>query len=184
MSEIENTENSSVDTRWIALRVSRIDLCVTLVFAAISILLLLFVGGVPAWIRFVLLAALALSLFFDVWLTLQKGRYSVAAFYLIDLDSETPPVAKNSSDSRSTPAPHAPKLGIRVRFVNGARHLHAERDGVVMRATFVSPWFTALRYQLAGDVAWRRWWPRMIALWPDNLNADAFRKVRVALKWK
>ena len=184
MPEIENTENSSMDTRWIALRVSHIDLCITLVFASISIPLLLFIGGVPAWLRFGLLAVLVLSLISDVWLTLQKGRHSVAAFYLFDLDSETPPAAKDSSEVQSTPAPHAPRLGIRVKFANGARHLHAERDGVVMRATFVSPWFTALRYQLAGDVAWRRGWPRMIALWPDNLNADAFRKVRVALKWK
>lgn len=184
MSEINNTESSSTDPRWIALRVSRIDLGITLVFALISISLLLFVGGVPSWLRYFLMAALVLTLVSDLWLTLQKGRYSVAAFYLFDLDSEPPPMAKDSSDAKSSPSPHTPRLGIRVKFANGTKHLHAERDGIVMRATFVSPLFTALRYQLANDVAWRRRWPRMIALWPDNLNADAFRKVRMALKWK
>ena len=179
MAEMEISENRSPDPRWIAVRVSRINLGITVLFASVSFPLLWFINGIPMSIRYALMVALTLSLISDLWLILLKGRYSVAAFYLFDLDQESSP----RTGERPSPAPHAPRLGIRVRFANGARHIRAERDGVVMRAAFVSPWFTSLRYQLVDDVAWRRWWPRMIPLWPDNLDAEAFRKVRVALKW-
>ena len=180
MAEMEISENRSPDPRWIAVRVSRINLGITVLFASVSFPLLWFINGIPMSIRYAFMAALALSLISDLWLILLKGRYSVAAFYLFDLDQESSP----RTGEQSPPAPHAPRLGIRVRFANGTTHIHAERDGVVMRAAFVSPWFTALRYQLTDDAVWRRGWPRLIALWPDNLDAEAFRKVRMALKWK
>ena len=119
----------------------------------------------------------------DLWLILLKGRYSIGAFYLFDLDQ---PLAPTDAQSvvRNIRV-NSPRLGLRVRFANAAKHPGtAECEGIVLPRAFVAPWFTALRYQLPGDAAWRRWWPRVMPLWADSLDAAEFRKIRVALKWK
>ncbi len=171
---METDENNSADPRWIVLRVSRINLGVILTGALLAFMMIWLLRQLPAWIRYPMVIGLALSVAWDLYQTLQKARNSVAAFYLFDLDNP-----ETGAD------PEAPRLGIRVRYRNAASLLAApEHEGAVLRNAFVSPWFTAMRYRLPGDPAWRRWWPRAISLWPDSINAEDFRKVRVALKWK
>ena len=189
MSEIQGPENKSADPRWIRLRVSRINLGVTLVGALVAFPLMLLIREMPAWFRISLVAGLVLSVTWDLRLILLKGRDSVGAFYLFDVDPPPPPQSLPGSPgvkpgNRKAGA-DSPKLGIRIRFANGAKHpVPGERDGIVLQRAFVAPWFTALRYRLPGDAAWRRWWPRVIPLWPDSLDGAEFRKIRVALKWK
>ncbi|MEP7154970.1 MAG: hypothetical protein ABI905_04310 [Betaproteobacteria bacterium] len=169
------------DPRWILLRVSRINLAITLLGALLAFPLMWWLSMVPAWIRFALLMVFAASMAWDLWLILLKGRHSVGAFYLFDLDRAGPRTAEGARAAGSD----APKLGIQIRFANAAKHLlSAEREGVVLPKAFVSPYFTALRYRLPDDPAWRRYWPRVIPLWTDSLDADEFRRLRVMLKWK
>jgi hypothetical protein len=162
------------DPRWIAIRVSRVNLAVTLVGAAMAFPALFLVPIAPG-ARAALLVALLLAMTGDLVLALLRLPSSVVAFYLIDLD-------RLASAGASEPGP---AQGIRIRQ-RGRRASPAgpEREGVVLAGSFVTPWFTALRYRLPRDAAWRRAWPRVIPLWPDSIAPDEFRRTRVALKWK
>ena len=167
------------------LRVSRINLGITLSGALLAFPVMLLISGMPPWIRLSLLVGLALSMAWDLRLILLKGRDSVGAFYLFDLDPASPPASPGVQAGNRKAGADSPRLGIRIRFANTAKHLVSpECDGIVLPRAFVSPWFTALRYRLPGDAAWRRGWPRVIPLWTDSLEAGEFRKIRVALKWK
>ena len=184
MSEIQGPENKSLDPRWITLRVSRINLGITLL-GSLLVLPLLWLINLPVWIRIALLVALVISLIGDLRLILLKGRDSIGAFYLFDLDIASTPAVPDAQAGKSMAGADLPRLGIRIRFAIAAKHLDsAEREGIVLQRAFVSPWFTALRYRLPGEAAWRRWWPRVIPMWSDSLDSQEFRKVRVALKWK
>ncbi len=183
MSEVQDPHNKSPDPRWITLRVSHINLGISLLGTFLAFPVLWLVSGLPAWVRLSLLAGFVLSMAADLWLILLKGRYSVGAFYFFDLDP--PPAPAGTKVGTPNDRANSPRLGIRVRFANAAKHPgSAESDGIVLPRAFVAPWFTALRYRLPGDAAWRRWWPRVIPLWADSLDAGEFRKIRVALKWK
>jgi hypothetical protein len=175
MSIVQEPERAAIDPRWIPLRVSRINMTIS----ALGVLLALgALALVPLqqWIRLGLAAAFLGAFVWDLRLILMLTRQSVGSFYLFDLDA-----IPHSGDSASPRA----KLGIRLRYVITDRLLvQREAEGVVLSGAFVSPWFTALRYALPQDPRWRRWWPHIIPLWPDSLPAEAFRTVRVALKWK
>ena len=175
METNESNENKSDDPRWIALRVSRINVGVIVVGALLALAMIYLLRELSAWIRYLLLAGLLFSMAWDLRQTLLKARNSVVAFYLFDLDAPADDTANADT----------PKLGMHIRFANAGSLLAApEREGVVLRKAFVSPWFTAMRYRLPDDPVWRRWWPKVIALWPDSLDVDEFRKIRVALNWK
>ncbi len=194
MSEVQVADKKTSDPRWITLQVSRINLGISLVGTLLAFPVMLLVSGLPPSVRIALLAGFVFAMAWDLRLILLKDRYSVGAFYLFDLDPPPAPFASAASGASGTsgtkgPAPgtgaDASRLGIRLRFANAAKHpLGAECDATVLPRAFVSPWFTALRYRLPGDPAWRRWWPRVIPLWPDSLDSAEFRKTRVALKWK
>jgi hypothetical protein len=185
MPEVQAPENKSFDPRWITLRVSHINLGITVVGVLLAFPVMMFVSGIDAWIRMSLLVGFVLSMAWDLRLILLKGRDSVGAFYLVDLDPAPRPTVNDAPGVKRKADAYSPRLGIRIRFANAVKHpVSAERDGIVLQKTFVSPWFTVLRFQLPGDAAWRRWWPRLIPLWPDSLDAGDFRKIRVALKWK
>ena len=185
MSEVQAPESKSLDPRWITLRVSRLNLGVALVGALLVFPVMFLISEVAAWIRLSLLGGFVLALAWDLRLILLKGRESIGAFYLFDLDPASRSGAKDFPSTGRIGGADSPRLGIRIRFANpGKDHNTAEREGVVLHGAFVSPWFTALRFQIAGDAAWRRWWPRVIPLWADSLDDAEFRKVRVALKWK
>ena len=168
MPEVQEPANISADPRWIPVRVSRINLAVTGFGALLSFPVLLLLP-IPLWIRLSLLAIFVAAMAWDIYLILLKAPGSAGAFYLFDLDA----TAKSSTSEQS-------RLGIRVRRARTA----AELEGTVLPKAFVSPWFTALRYRLPDDATWRRWWPRVIPLWTDSIDRDAFRKIRVELKWK
>lgn len=181
MSEVQAPENKSFDSRWTTLRVSHINLGITIFGALLAFPVMMLIGGMDAWIRISLLAGFAASMAWDLRLILLKGQDSVGAFYLVDLDGARP----DGQNVKGNASANAPRLGIRIRFVNAAKYgIGSEQDGIVLPRAFVSPWFTALRYQLPGDAVWRRWWPRVIPLWADSLDTSDFRKIRVALKWK
>ncbi|MBL0124853.1 MAG: hypothetical protein IPP88_19775 [Betaproteobacteria bacterium] len=185
MSEVQAPENKSFDPRWITLRVSRINLGITIFGALLAFPVMMLIGGMDVWIRMSLLAGFVASMAWDLQLILLKGRDSVGAFYLFDLDPVSPLAAPDPSGMKKKVRADSPRLGIRIRFANAANHpASSEQNGLVLTRAFVSPWFTALRYHLPGDAAWRRWWPRVIPLWADSLDAGDFRGIRVALKWK
>lgn len=175
MSIVQEPERPANDPRWILLRVSRINLLVNGIGVLVALGIL---GLVPLsqWLR-AALALLFLSAFlWDQRLILRKSIQSVSAFYLFDLDTA-------SDQAFSTPQPA--KLGIRLRYAIAPGLQDArEAEGVILSGAFVSPWFTAVRYTLPQDPRWRKWWPHIIPIWPDSIAADAFRRVRVALKWK
>lgn len=163
------------DPRWIAIRVSRINLAVTLGGAAVAFPML-FVVPISSAMRVALLLAFALAMAFDLVLTLLRVPQSVTAFYLFDIERDSAP---------PPPGGDRPVLGIRVRHRGrDGRKVTREYAGTVPAGSFVTPWFTALRYRLPADPAWRRLWPRVIPLWPDSIGAEDFRRTRVALKWK
>ncbi len=175
MSIVQESEISTVDSRWIAVRVSRINLGITVggVLAACGILWLV---PLPMLVRMGLAVAFLLAVIWDLRLILLKGRQSVGAFYLYDLD-----LPRESDDAAAKSK--VPKLGIRLRYVRQAPDQAAD-EGIILSGAFVSPWFTTVRYALPHDARWRKWWPHIIPLWPDSMAPDAFRQLRVALRWK
>ena len=175
MPIVQESENAANDPRWILLRVSRINLLLSVVGVLLSFIVLALVS-LPMWLRVALAGIFFASFLWELRLTLLKGNRSVNAFYLFDLD------AAPDLDNMSL---QPEKLGIRLRYGgNAGFQATREAQGVILHGAFVSPWFTAVRYLLPQDPRWRKWWPHIIPIWPDSIAADAFRRVRVALKWK
>lgn len=175
MPIVQDAENDANDPRWIVLRASRINLLINAsgVLVALGMLALV---PMSAYLRIVLASVFMGAFLWDLRLIVFKSPASVSAFYLFDLD------ARVDCDN---PQPNPAKLGIRVRYAQASGlRANREAEGIVLNGAFVSPWFTAVRYALPQDRPWRKWWPHIIPLWPDSLASDAFRKVRVALKWK
>lgn len=177
MTEVQEAQNISADPRWIPIRVSRINLAVTGIGALLSFPVLLLLP-IPLWVRLALLATFAAAMAWDIYLILLKAPGSAGAFYLFDLDPKAD--TKSSPGAQENSGAGPARLGIRVRRARTAR----EVDGKVVPGAFVTPWFTALRYRLPDEPAWRRWWPRVIPLWTDSVDREAFRRVRIDLKWK
>lgn len=175
MAIVKEPKRAAIDPRWIHLRVSHINLTISAAGTLLALAMLALVP-LPTWVRFGLAVAFLGAFVWDLRLILMKSQQSVSGFYLFDLDAAPQPAS-----STSAPA----KLGVRVRYAIASGLLAPrEAEGVVLSGAFVSPWFTALRYALPQDPRWRKWWPHIIPLWPDSVAAEAFRKVRVALKWK
>ncbi len=62
---------------------------------------------------------------------------------------------------------------IEVRFADGRFAFGAVVDG-----SFVAPWLTVIHWRPAGSH-----WTRTILLLPDMVEAEAFRRLRVLLRW-
>jgi hypothetical protein len=162
--------HSSPDARWVTLVPSSFQFGLTMAIAALAITLLALVAmaenkWMPPAVTGLLCAGLALG---ATWELVQQRRsppQRVIALYLLDIDAAV----------RGEP----PVPGVRLRFAD-----EREAEGVVMTPAFVMPWFTTIRYRLPDDAPWRRWWPRVLPLWRDALDRDAFRAIRVKLKWK
>lgn len=176
MAELQVPANISSDPRWIAVRVSRINLAISGAGVLLAFPIMLLTERLPLWLRLTILLLFVLAMAWDLHLILLKGRHSVRGFYLFDRDP---------SKQRDATSAVTSKLGIRLRFARAAP-VDADPgcEGEVLAGAFVSPWFTTLRYRLPDDPPWRRYWPHIIPLWRDSLDAEEFRKVRVALKWK
>ena len=52
------------------------------------------------------------------------------------------------------------------------------REGQVLSSSFVSPWLTVLNLRVAGAIR-----ARHLVILPDNAEKDAFRRLRVLLRW-
>jgi hypothetical protein len=162
--------NSTSDARWVVLAPSRMQRAATIVVALAALLVLVVVALtedslIPPLAASLLVLLLAVGL---AWEWRGQSRFMprrVVALYLVEIDA---PV-------RGDP----PRLGMRLRFADAR-----EDDGVVLAPAFVTPWLSTIRYRLNGDARWRRWWPRVLPLWRDALPRDAFRQIRVQLKWK
>ena len=63
--------------------------------------------------------------------------------------------------------------GIEVRFADGRFAMGAVVDG-----SFVAPWLTVIHWRPTGSR-----WTRTILLLPDMVEAGAFRRLRVLLRW-
>ena len=66
---------------------------------------------------------------------------------------------------------------------DGSLLVRSDRDewqaAIVLPQTSVSPWLSVLRYRLEGER-----WSRSLALLPDSLQTDDFRRLRVWLRWR
>lgn len=62
---------------------------------------------------------------------------------------------------------------IDVRFADGRFAM-----GTVVDGSFVAPWLTVIHWRPAGSR-----WTRTILLLPDMVEANAFRRLRVLLRW-
>lgn len=161
------------DARWIELRPSLRALVLTAA-AAGAALAVIVLAPLPLWPRvgFIVLWVAASLIEFRAQ-RLQAGG-SVLALRLFE--RERAAVARGEA-----------ALAIEVctrRDVQKGAAAPSPRRGVVLDGCFVAPWFTAIRFRLDDDPAWRRAWPRVVALWPDSIDAEQFRQLRVLLKWK
>ncbi len=160
---------SSDDARWIAIRISRLGVALTTLLAITALVMLLVVGfadntWLPRPLTWALLAACVCGIAFELARTLRPPPTAIVALYLLELDADDPT--------------HSPVLGIRVRCADAS-----EVQGTVMANAFVTPWFASIPYRERTDPRWRAWWPRVVPLWRDALDADAFREIRVRLRW-
>jgi hypothetical protein len=162
----ENQAQATDDPRWIRLRPSRRSMALT-VLASIAALGVIGWVPLPFWLRvaFIVLWAGASIIEFRAQGHIAAG--AVMGLRLFDRDPAR--VGKGET-----------ALGIEIK----TRRDTTRRAGVVLTGCFVTSWFTAIRYRLDGDARWRRVWPRVVPLWPDSLDAEPFRELRVMLKWK
>ena len=181
--------NHDQDPRWIRLRPSRIHLAVSVV-GALGAGVVVAVLPMPAWGQLGLTAAIVLLALHEIQRARLGGAGAASAFYLFDTDTTA---AEFAGDGTSATSAHMARPALAIRLLvasqqgkkaNAGHNLPAELEGVVLANAYVTPWFTSLPYRLTSDPPWRQRWPRIISLWPDSLDADAYRRVRVQLKWK
>ncbi len=179
----------SDDPRWISLQPSFINLILTLmagVLAAASLWLI----DIPEWLRAAILLLALIVLMIDLYLIRHKSADAISGFYLIERDIVVPgPDQANAAEKLPTPIKKH-ELVVRLRYANPQKRkktdgtIEREVDGVVLSSPYVSTYFTTIPYRLAGDPRWRRWLPRVLALWADSLDRERFRETRVKLKWR
>ncbi len=163
-----------MDPRWIALRPSRRALALLAAGILLAGLALAWADPLPdlpvVW-KALALVPVAAALFWEGRKLGHIGKGVAHAFYLIDLNDLADPDQPGHKQSGA-------RLGIRLLV--GPEN--TVQQGVVLEGAFVTPAFTAIPYRLEGDTAWRP--GRMLSLWPDSLEREAFRALRVRLKWR
>ncbi len=122
----------------------------------------------PVW-KAALAALILAVLVWDTRKLMRKGDDAVRGLYLLDLD----PPGQGAQGVQQ-----APRTGIRLLMGSAG----AVQEGIVASGAFVTPFFTAIPYRLEGDPIWRP--ARILSLWPDSLEREAFRVLRVRLKWR
>ncbi|MBI3716480.1 MAG: hypothetical protein HY255_10845 [Betaproteobacteria bacterium] len=167
------TQEDFQDPRWIRLRPSRIAL--TLLAAGVLLAVAATLWSEPQR-EFSLAWLIALGLLAGGLLVLEVRRQllrepsAVVAFYLLRLDLD--PLTGEPRGLAGT------QLGLRLRLRDG----RTIEDAAVVSGAFVLPIMTTVPYRLPGDRWWRR--SRVLTLWADSLEREAFRQVRVQLKWR
>ena len=181
--------NHDQDPRWIRLRPSRIHLAVA-VAGAVGAGAVVALLPTPAWVQSGLIVAIVLLALYEIQRARLGGAGAASAFYLFDTDTTA---AEFAGDGTSATSAHMARPALAIRLLvapqpgkkgDTGHNLPTELEGVVLANAYVTPWFTSLPYRLTSDPPWRQRWPRIISLWPDSLDADAYRRVRVQLKWK
>jgi len=176
--------NDINDPRWIQLRPSTTNLILTLASALLACSVLWLID-IEDWMRAIILLLAMFVLAIDVYVVRFKSSDAVAAFYLVEREVIT---AVNPDAPLLASSLPSKQLWVRIRFLNvakrGAGKSAAEIEASVHRAPYVSTYFSTIPYTLPNDPKWRRWLPRMISLWGDSLDREAFRQVRVQLKWR
>jgi hypothetical protein len=171
------------DPRWVTLRLSRLGLGFNL--AALSTAVYVTLDRLPPevfplWIRAVAVLLMVSGTVWHIRASFPNRRGAIDAFVLTERSGNDAGLAEPAF------------VGIRVRLnrepVSGDPHRSDNEmdpmfEGYVCAGAFVTPWFTAIPFRLDGDGRWRKVWPRLLPLWPDSLDAEAFRQVRVRLKW-
>lgn len=166
------------DPRWVLHKPSMANLIVTLCAGLAAMGALWLIDLPAAWRGAVLLLALAV-LALDVYVIRLKSRGAVAAFYLYERDVVLPVAADNPLLEKTETVR---ELMIRIRYVQQGNT--DSDEGVVLKSPFVSTFLTTIPYRLPHDAPWRRWFPRVLAIWADSVDAEQFRQVRVRLKWR
>jgi hypothetical protein len=160
------------EIKWIELRQSVVQLSLTLAVGLIAAGVV-FLIDVSDDVRAILLLLLLVAVVADVVIARRLTPKAVAAFAFIEA----------SVDDAATS--EKPPLRVRFRYVQrGTGSDVPEAEGVVLPKAYVSAYFTTFTYLLDGDAAWRRFFPRIVVIWADAINAEQFRAVRVRLKWR
>ncbi len=174
--------SSTVETEWISLRPSKTSLVLTLVLPVVAALVL-FLLELSEVVRLGLLCVLLVVTVVDVYRVLQKHHGAVTSFRVRRVIAEPTPV-----DGASGIGPEAEKqpraaLQVSLRQRPSSGQLSAtEITAEVLAQTYVSVYFTSIAYRRASDPAWRRYFPRILAIWPDAVDAELYRQVRVLLR--
>jgi|GEM_PF-1908434 len=180
-----------MDERWIEIKPSNVNLALTLAAPLLAVVAAFFVQ-MPDWVRAAFLALLFLSTIADVYLVRHLSAGAVSAFYLFELDVPGSPhgplpvvgAGEAYPPQHRTQPETARRLGIRLRYRHPTKRGGAvEAEGVLGSRAYVSTYFTSIPYRLPSDPRWRRWFPRVFSLWADGIDREAFRRVRVQLKW-
>lgn len=159
------------DPRWIVLRPSLWAQCLRLgvLLAALATLALL--PNLAGWLRGSLLLAVFLQ---AVWNWPRRSRRVTGVTLL--------PRERVDPGDAAAPLERSTHLGLRLRL---GRSPDAGQivDAEVLPNAFVTPLFVSIPYRQADDGRWRVWWPRVLPLWADQVEKDAFRRLRVRLRW-
>lgn len=148
---------------WISLRASALHRGTILAGAVLAALVAGSVGLHPAVLAVLLLALAGLAV--REWRL--AGWHHPAAPRAIHL-------ARREHDAG---APE--RLALKVRLADGN-----VVDALVLEGCFVTPALTVVRYRMPHEARWlRRMWPRLLTIWPDGIDSEDFRRLRVLLKW-
>ncbi len=177
------------DPRWILLKPSLTNLVMTLLSALLAAASLWLID-LDEWVRAGILLAALVVLAFDIYLIRFKSSDAIDAFYLFERDAVPTVPDSPPAESLPTTGKRLNELALRVRYANPEKRKGApganrfEAEGLVTKSPYVSTYFTTIPYRLPDDPAWRRWFPRVLALWADSLDREHFRQVRIRLKWR
>ena len=177
--------SESAAIRWVHLNPSNVNLGLTLL-APICAVALLFTVDLPAWGRAVIAMAVFVVTLMDVYFVRQSNARAIAALSLERREADA--VGDAGATAGMDPGNIGEQqqklvLGLRYRFparVGGV----TEVEALVLPRCYVSTYFTSISYLMPGDPAWRRWFPRVLPIWADAIDAEEFRRIRVLLKWR
>lgn len=170
--------SDSVETDWVSLRPSKTSLFLTLALP-LAAALVLFLLDLSQAVRLGLLCVLLLVTVVDVYQVLQKHRGAVIAFRVRRIVADTAPAVVAGAAQLRRGADLL--IDLRQRPAAG-QTIGIETTAQVLPQTYVSVYFTSVAYRRDADPAWRRYLPRILAVWPDAVDAEAYRQVRVLLR--
>jgi hypothetical protein len=73
---------------------------------------------------------------------------------------------------------HRLRPGVRMRAARDGAIEVGTRSGAVRPGSFVAPWLVIVRWRPSGE-----WWDSSLAVAPDMLGAEDFRRLRVLLRF-